>query len=104
MAVSDLELKNMLNKISEASPEQTTKLLTDLQPVLTFASIATDECDFGTGLELGLNILSHGVDSLNKTIQRYLTISYKLLKREEFAKIAEAHMKNRRRSCDLSIL
>lgn len=102
--MSNSELQTLLNKISKASPEEKPKLLTDLHPVLTYASIATDECDFGTGLELGLNILAHGVDSLNKTIQRYLTISYNLLKREEFAKIAEAHMKNRRKGSDLSIL
>lgn len=63
-----------------------------------------DECDFGTGLELGWNLLFYGIDTLNATTLRFLRDSYNLLKRNAFAKIAEAHLTNRKRGCNLSIL
>lgn len=102
--MSDKELMTLLDKLDKASPEQTPRLLSELQPVLTFATIALDECDFGTGIRLGWELLFHGSDSLNSKISHYLSISYRLLAKEEFAKIAEAHMKNRKKSSELSII
>ena len=78
--------------------------LTQLQPVLTYASIALDECDFGTGILLGWNLLSYGIDSLNRTIGLFLTNTYNLLQREKFGRIALAHMKNRRKGRQLRML
>lgn len=104
LALSNKDLHTLFTKLQNALPEQRPKYLAELQPVFTFASIATDECDFGTGIELGWNIISHGVDCLNSTALNFLTISYRLLKKEAFAKIAEAHMANRKKGCDLSIL
>lgn len=72
--------------------------------MFTYANIATDECDFGTGIELGWNLIAHGIDSLNYTIRGFLVTNYRLLNKEVFAKIAEAHMENRRQGCNLSIL
>lgn len=100
----DEDIKKLLTRLKNCSEEQKNKILSDLQPVLTYASIAIDECDFGTGIELGLNILSYGVDCLNYTALRFLSNSYKLIHKENFAKIAEAHLKNRRSGCKLSIL
>ncbi|CAH2002057.1 unnamed protein product [Acanthoscelides obtectus] len=104
LAMNNKELKNVLDKLQDCLPEQREKYLSDLQPVLTYASIAADECDFGTGIELGWNLICHGIDSLNSTALQYLTSNYRLLNREAFAKIAEAHMKNRRKGCKLSVL
>ncbi|XP_076274246.1 histone PARylation factor 1 [Rhynchophorus ferrugineus] len=104
LGVSNKSLTKMLTNIQKALPEQRPKFLSELQSVLTNASIATDECDFGTGIELGLSILAHGVDSLDKTIARFLASNYRLIGREAFAKIAEAHMKNRRKETNLSII
>lgn len=100
----DKDLKILLDKLDKASPEQKPRLLSELQPVLTFATIALDECDFGTGVRLGWELLFHGADSLNSKISHYLSISYRLLGKDEFSKIAEAHMKNRKKSCELSII
>ncbi|CAH1405486.1 unnamed protein product [Nezara viridula] len=53
---NDVTLKKMFKSLVEAETEEERKLLWGkLQPVLTYANIANDECDFGTGLELGVN-------------------------------------------------
>lgn len=104
LAMNDKDLMNLLNKLEKAIPEQKAKFLSDLQPVLTYASIALDECDFGTGVKLGWELLFHGIDSLNSTIAQFLGNSYRLLKRDAFAKIAEAHMCSRKKGCNLSIV
>lgn len=72
--------------------------------MFTFASIAADECDFGTSIELGWNLIAHGIDSLDMIILDFLTTGYKLLNKEDFGKIAEVHMKNRKKGTSLSIL
>lgn len=104
IGVSNQELTKLLTEIQRALPEQKPKFLSKLQDILTNVSIATDECDFGAGIELGWDILAHGVDCLNQTVSRYLGMNYRLIGREEFAKIAEAHMKNRRKGSDLSVI
>lgn len=104
LAMSNKELHTLLHKLKSCAPEQRTKLLSDLQPVLTYASIALDECDFGTGVELGWNILFYGIDNLNATALRFLRDSYTLLGREAFVKIAEAHLSNRKKGSNLSVL
>lgn len=104
MAISNKELKELLGQLKTASKEKQPEILAKLQPAITYASIALDECDFGTGLELGLDILYFGVDCLNSTAKRFLTDSYRLLNREAFAKIAEAHLNCRRKGVHLNML
>ncbi|XP_060531382.1 histone PARylation factor 1 isoform X2 [Cylas formicarius] len=104
LSLGNMELHKLLNNIQNALPEQKNKYLSDLQGVITNANIATDECDFGTGIHLALSILAHGVDCLDRSIMLLLATNYRLLKREVFAKIAEAHMSNRKKGTDLSIL
>lgn len=105
LALNNKDLNTLLTKLENAkSDEEKSKFLSELQPVFTFANIATDECDFGTGIELGWNLLAHGIDFLNSTIKDFLVTGYGLLNREGFAKIAECHMANRRKGCNLSIL
>lgn len=105
LALSNKDLNTLLTKLQNAkSDEEKSKFLSELQPVFTFAIIATDECDFGTGIELGWNLLAHGIDFLNSTIKDFLVTGYRLVNREAFAKIAECHMENRRKGCNLSTL
>ncbi|KAF5302231.1 hypothetical protein FQA39_LY10270 [Lamprigera yunnana] len=104
LCVDNKELKKLLDRVSTASVQQKDKVMSELQPILTATSIATDECDFGTGIELGWDILAHGIGSLNSIIARYLAINYELIDRGAFAKISRAHMDNRRKGVDLSIL
>lgn len=104
MALNDKDFLILLNKLKGAAPEQKPKILSELQPVFTYASIAIDECDFGTGIKLGWDILSHGVAGLDSIILKFLSNSYNLLNRQEFSQILEAHLNNRKKGCDLSVL
>lgn len=61
--------------------------LSKLQPVITYATIAVDECDFGTGLELGINLFASGLSELEPSAQSALCSVYPLLKREKFSNI-----------------
>lgn len=65
---------------------------------------ANDECDYGEGLELGIDLFSYGGDVFNSTILNLMPLAYQLLGRLEFKKIIEAHLKSRQRSDTLSEL
>ncbi|KAG5877899.1 hypothetical protein JTB14_009648 [Gonioctena quinquepunctata] len=96
LPLNDEDLSNLLTKLQNSKTDrEKLDYFFELQPVLTYANIATDECDFGTGIELGWDLISHGVN---------LAVNYRLLEKEAFARIAEAHMKKRRNGSDLSIL
>ncbi|XP_061378930.1 histone PARylation factor 1 isoform X2 [Danaus plexippus] len=102
---SDNNIKKMFKSLKEAkSQEQKDKILSELQPVITFASIAMDECDFGTGLEAGVALFCSGIKELENSALRNLEVAYTLLNREEFSKIVQVHMKHRRKGPDMSIL
>jgi hypothetical protein len=60
-----------------------------LQPIVTAANIANDECDFGASLELGLDIFCFGGEIFHCTALNLLKTAYNLLQRNEFAVIAE---------------
>lgn len=103
--MSNKELKLLLTRLSTAKDDQQFKeLMSKFQPVITAAMIATDEMDLGTAIELGWDILSVGIDSLNNLVESLLCPSYSLLKRNEFAQICRAHMNNRKKGHDLSVL
>jgi hypothetical protein len=63
--------------------------LEKLQPIITAANIANDECDFGTSLELGLDLFCFGGEVFHRTALNLLKTAYNLLQRNEFALIAE---------------
>lgn len=58
-----------------------------LQAIITYANIAIDECDFGTGLELGIDIFCDGNPELHRMCMRLLVTVYSLLRRPQFANI-----------------
>lgn len=68
------------------------KILSELQPVLTYASIAMDECDFGTGLEAAIALFCSGLQDLQTSALTNFEVAYTLLKREVFAKIIKVHI------------
>lgn len=120
--VSDAELKKILqllekNKKNNTKPQHDDEnikenkspvipsiVLEKLQPVITAATIAMDECDFGTSLELGLDLFSSGYPELNGIIERILIQSYAVLGRKEFSTILKSHLKNRTKSLKLSVI
>ncbi|VVD03470.1 unnamed protein product [Leptidea sinapis] len=88
---SDSNLKKLFKKLAEAtSDSEKDKILSDLQPVITYSSIAMDECDFGTGLEAGIALFCSGLKELHSSVLSLLTSAYSLLQREEFGKIIES--------------
>lgn len=84
------KIKEMFKRLKEAkTEEQKDKVLTELQPVITYANIAMDECDFGTGLEMGIALFCSGLTELRASAQKTLEVAYSLLERHEFKKIIE---------------
>ncbi|DAZ92535.1 TPA: hypothetical protein N0F65_012765 [Lagenidium giganteum] len=61
-----------------------------INEMITRATIANDECDFGTSLLLGLDLFSAGA-ALRKEALKQLCVAYALLRRGNLYKIAHAH-------------
>ncbi len=55
---------------------------------------ANDECDYGMGFELGMDIFCHG-NHFDNVLQHLLPLAYELLQRDEFARITREHLKYR---------
>lgn len=87
--ISD-NLKKLLKKIETAgTKEERTAHLNTLYTITNWANIALDEGDFGTNLELGLDLFSYGTDHFNSIIRSSLQNAYNLLNRQAFAAIIE---------------
>lgn len=79
-----------MKKIVEAERQDVKdQALDQLQQVITAANIANDECDFGTSVELGLDLFAVGGPDFDQSAMQLLTTGYSLLGRPEFAKIAK---------------
>ncbi len=72
--------------------------------IITLVQFANDECDYGEGLELGLDMFSFGGEVFHKMILNLLPLAYQLLGRQEFGDIIKAHLEDRKHSADLSQL
>lgn len=108
LTVSDAELKQILalferKDLKNDSDHAKQAVLEKLQPVANAANIAVDECDFGTALELGLDLFSSGHKELHMLVSSLLVPAYSLLSRPQFIAIAKAHMEQRSRELNLSI-
>ncbi|XP_014103467.2 histone PARylation factor 1-like [Bactrocera oleae] len=111
LIVSDGELKKILEVFVTAGPsdgdgnneEIKAAVIEKLQPVATAANIAMDECDFGTSLELGIDLFCSGRKELHSLVQSLLVPAYSLLSRPQFIAISKAHMEQRSKSLKLSI-
>ncbi|XP_059147429.1 histone PARylation factor 1-like isoform X2 [Physella acuta] len=90
-------LRAMFKRITEGKTEtEREKSSEELQELITFIQFANDECDYGEGLELGLDLFSFGSKDFHPQIGLLLPLAYQLLNRSEFAKIIEAHLKCRK--------
>ncbi|XP_066998763.2 histone PARylation factor 1 [Anabrus simplex] len=102
---TDAQLKRILQNCADSTDEtERRKLMDKLQEVITAANIANDECDFGTSLELGIDLFSFGGEIFHRMSQQLLCTAYTLLQRNEFAQILKAHLEDRRKGTDLSII
>lgn len=99
------ELQKLLKQIEDApAPEARKMPMSKLDEVIRLATIAADECDFGTVLELGHDLFSSGAFSVQTKVLNLLSLAYNLLQRSQFLEIVTSHLKNRRRSLDLSVI
>lgn len=102
---SKADLKKMLKGIDDAeNDDDRIKAFDPLQELLSFVQFANDECDYGMGLELGLDLFCYGSNYLTKTVLRLLPLGYELIGRNLYAEIIKAHLSNRRKGNNLSRL
>ncbi|XP_054164183.1 histone PARylation factor 1-like [Oppia nitens] len=103
---SDTQLKKLLASIMKLDVDMRndSKSLSELKEIIQLVSYASDECDFGMGLELGVDLFSYGEDFFHKSILHLLSNAYDLLKRVPFARILRAHINNRRKGFQLDCL
>jgi hypothetical protein len=69
--------------------------LDELQDIITRIQFANDECDYGMGLELGLDLFSFGHEMFKRKATMLLTLAYELLGRNAFGKVVEEHLEQR---------
>ncbi|XP_074650831.1 histone PARylation factor 1-like [Tubulanus polymorphus] len=97
------DLKKLFKKINDSKSEaERNKSLDELQEIVTLVQFANDECDYGEGLELGLDLFSYGGSELHSFIKMLLPIGYRLTGRTEYEQIIVEHLKNRRKTAELS--
>ncbi|XP_049901414.1 histone PARylation factor 1 [Epinephelus moara] len=93
---TDAGLKKILKAIAEArNDEERVKAFGPLQEMITFVQFANDECDYGMGYELGMDLFCYGSHYFHKVIRQLLPMAYNLLKRNLFGEIVEAHLSSR---------
>ena len=85
----------LLNNISQCSDSaKRDQFFEPLQEIITFVQFANDECDYGMGLELGLDLFCHS-DHFHSVVSHLLPLAYDLLQRQEYGKIVEQHLLHR---------
>ncbi|XP_062991812.1 histone PARylation factor 1 isoform X1 [Elgaria multicarinata webbii] len=94
---SNASLKRICKAIVDApNDDQRLKAFAPIQEMLTFIQFANDECDYGMGYELGIDLFCYGSHYFHKIIGQLLPLAYNLLKKNLFAEIIEAHLANRK--------
>ncbi|XP_007192733.2 histone PARylation factor 1 [Balaenoptera acutorostrata] len=95
---TDASLWRICRTIVEApSDAERLKAFAPVQEMMTYVQFANDECDYGMGLELGMDLFCHGSHYFHKVAGQLLPLAYNLLKRNLFAEIIEAHLADRSR-------
>ncbi|XP_053315796.1 histone PARylation factor 1 [Spea bombifrons] len=95
---TDSNLKRICKNIVEAAnDEKRMKAFAPIQEMITFVQFANDECDYGMGYELGIDLFCYGSHYFHKVAGQLLPLAYKLLKRNLFAEIIECHLLSRSR-------
>lgn len=96
--VCEGELRKILDRIAACSVEaKRPSLMEPLQEIVTYVQFANDECDYGMGLELGLDLFMHG-DQFHSLVLNLLPLAYELLYRDEYARIIKEHVHHRDRT------
>lgn len=88
LSESTTNLMKIMKQMDYAkNEEERTACLSKLHEIINWANIAIDEGDYGTGLELGINLFCFGSKYFHSMIIQLLSTVYKLLDRETFATI-----------------
>ncbi|XP_065592345.1 histone PARylation factor 1 [Cyrtonyx montezumae] len=94
---TNANLKKICKAIVDApTDDERLKAFAPLQEMLTYVQFANDECDYGMGYELGMDLFCYGSHYFHKTVAQLLPLAYSLLKRDLFAEVIEAHLADRR--------
>lgn len=106
LGMTDKKLLSILDRISKFNDEDKTRCghYNELYQLITNANMANDECDFGMGLELGLDLFFNGDKFFHKHVESLLTNAYTLLDRNEFLEILNAHLADRKKGARVSLL
>lgn len=105
LGVTDARLKTMLTRISDFKDDKIKcGLYKDLHQIINNTNMANDECDFGMGLELGLDLFFQGDPCYHKDVEFLLTNAYTLLDRTEFIEILKSHLEERKKGDQVSLL
>jgi len=92
-------LRKMLKLIAESKTlEERDRHFDALTEIVTLVQFANDECDYGEGLELGIDVFCFGSAELHSTVLSLLPLAYQLLGRSEFADIVAAHLADRKKT------
>ncbi|XP_027875106.1 histone PARylation factor 1 isoform X1 [Xiphophorus couchianus] len=93
---TDAGLKKICKAIAEArNDEERVKAFGPIQEMMTFVQFANDECDYGMGYELGIDLFCYGSHYFHKVVKQLLPMAYSLLKRNLFGEILESHLSSR---------
>jgi len=95
---TDRELKQMFTRIVNASTEQQkNNALDELDEIITLIQFANDECDYGMGLELGIDLFAFGSERFHGHLTHLLPLAYQLLQRNLYADVLTAHLEDRKK-------
>ncbi|CAF2969634.1 unnamed protein product [Rotaria sp. Silwood2] len=83
-----------MSKVSSEAISQSAE--DELQHVITCIQFANDECDYGEGLEFGLNLFLYGSSKLHSRVMNLLPLAYKLLRRSLYTQIITDHISSGR--------
>ena len=98
-------MRKLLKKISDAKNDDAkNEAFDELQEIITLVQFANDECDYGMGYELGVNLFAHGDESLNRIILHLLPLAYRLMGYELYSEILEQHLTDRKKDAPRSVI
>ncbi|XP_022643923.1 histone PARylation factor 1-like isoform X2 [Varroa jacobsoni] len=96
LTVTNVELRRMMQNVASAQQSQVKTALAPIQDIVTLVNFANDECDYGMGLELGLDLFLFGNERLHSTALFLLQTAYTLLQRTKFVEIIKDHLAARK--------
>uniref|UniRef100_A0A182W7X1 Zf-CCHH domain-containing protein n=1 Tax=Anopheles minimus TaxID=112268 RepID=A0A182W7X1_9DIPT len=105
---SDANLRTILSKFDKldrtANTNKYQEAMKELQPVITAANLAVDECDFGTMLELAMDLFCSGAKCLTEVMKPLFFIGYSMAKRPQYIAIVKSHLDKRNEGICLDLL